>query len=103
MEKRNCWEVMACGRHPGGDKVAALGECPVVRCFAAHGINSGINGGRACWAIAGTFCGGETQGIFVDKMRQCATCFFFIMVREEEGVDSFSSVQEILTRIKSGP
>ena len=101
MRKRNCWEIMGCERHPGGTRIDELGECPAVRCFSAHGINSGINGGRACWAIAGTYCGGETQGSFTDKVRKCATCSFFLAVREEENGE-FRPVQTILAQIHSG-
>ncbi len=99
--RKNCWEIMQCGRHPGGDRLAELGECPAVRCFGAHGIHNGINGGRACWAIAGTYCGGETQGSFVDKVRQCSGCRFFHQVRQEETAGSFVPAQDILVRIAS--
>jgi hypothetical protein len=55
MPKLNCWEFEKCGRQPGGIKVKELGVCPAATEKRAHGINGGINGGRACWAIAGTF------------------------------------------------
>jgi hypothetical protein len=41
--KRNCWEVMNCGREVGGTKVDALGVCPASRLIEFDGINNGIN------------------------------------------------------------
>jgi len=99
MNKKNCWEVKQCGRQAGGAHVGEFGECPAARCFAAHGINQGMNGGRACWAIAGTFCKGTVQGHFVSKIKGCAECDFFHQVFDEEGKD-FVKVQEIASRIK---
>lgn len=100
MAKINCWEFSQCGRQPGGDHVAEFGECPTVSCFAAHGLNEGINGGRACWAIAGTFCGGVVQGTFIDKHRGCAACDFFHEVVREEKRDLLS-VQAIIASINA--
>ena len=85
MKKRNCWEVMNCGRQPGGENVAALGECPTASCLKADGINKGTNGGRACWAIAGTFSGKEIQGTFAVREGGCAVCDFFHLAQKEEG------------------
>jgi len=28
MSKKNCWEVMNCGRQTGGTKVSEMGVCP---------------------------------------------------------------------------
>ena len=99
MTRMNCWEYKNCGRQPGGQKLADLGECKAVSSFKAHGINNGINGGRACWAIAGTFCGGQKQGSFIDKYKGCVTCDFFGQVLNEEGKDLIA-VDEILSRLK---
>ena len=52
MSKQNCWEFKKCGREPGGVKTAELGVCPAATTEKANGLNSGRNGGRACWAIA---------------------------------------------------
>lgn len=101
MTKLNCWEFMKCGRQPGGNRFQQLGECPTVGYFVAHGINQGINGGRACWAIAGTYCNGEVQGSFVDKLRQCAECDFFHHVHTEEGRELVTT-PEIMERISKG-
>ena len=40
--------------------------------------------GRACWAVAGTFCKGEVQGTFAQKYKNCETCDFYRKVKEEE-------------------
>ena len=98
MAKKNCWEVKKCGRHPGGNNLKELGECPAVKSFAAHGINNGINGGRGCWAIAGTFCKGAVQGTFADKIESCTACNFYQMVQDEEGnlvTSSYKIVEKI--------
>jgi predicted Ser/Thr protein kinase len=83
-KKQNCWEYHHCGREPGGKKVSELGLCPAAVDDSYSGINSGINGGRFCWAVAGTLCGGKVQGSFAEKRSSCITCDFFRMVREEE-------------------
>ena len=57
MERKNCWEVMKCGRQPGGEKVGEFGVCPAAEPSEFDGTNRGTYGGRFCWAIAGTFCG----------------------------------------------
>ena len=99
MTKQNCWEFFKCGRQPGGDKVAELGECPVAYSFITHRVNNGINGGRACWAVAGTLCGGQIQGSFADKVKGCASCEFFHIVKREEG-ENFTKAQDILIKIR---
>jgi len=95
MFKKNCWEQKACGRQPGGDKTNELGICPVATHTKAHEINNGINGGRACWAIEGTLCGGEVQGTFAQKMGNCMDCDFYSLVRQEEG-SSYKGSREII-------
>ncbi len=84
-KKQNCWEYHNCGREPGGRKVSELGLCPAAGDNSYSGINSGINGGRFCWAVAGTLCGGKVRGSFAEKRTSCITCDFFKMIREEEG------------------
>jgi tRNA A-37 threonylcarbamoyl transferase component Bud32 len=85
-EGQNCWEYMKCGRQPEGDKVAELGICCAATDTSYEGINSGKCGGRICWAVAGTFCGGRAQGSFADKRGTCLNCDFYKMVQEEEGI-----------------
>ena len=83
--KQNCWEYKKCGREPGGQKVNELGICPATTDVLSNGLNGGKNGGRICWAVAGTFCGGQVQGSFSEKRLSCMTCDFFKKVKEEEG------------------
>jgi hypothetical protein len=87
--KLNCWEFMMCGREENGPKTAELGVCPAAADTFTDGINNGKNGGRICWAVAGTFCGDKIQGTFAEKKLSCMTCDFFKMVEEEEGVGKF--------------
>ncbi len=82
--KPNCWEVLACGREPGGANVAELGVCPAATDTSADGVNGGTNGGRVCWTIAGTFCGGSIQGSSARKKLTCLHCEFFDRVQREE-------------------
>lgn len=90
-QRQNCWAFMKCGREPAGDKVAEFGVCRAATDDSFHGLNSGKNGGRICWAIAGTFCGGEIQGSFVEKQGSCLNCNFFKLVRTEEGTVNLPS------------
>ncbi len=82
----NCWEVKKCGRQIGGEKVKELGVCPAATEKRANGIHSGLNGGRCCYAIAGTLCGGKMQGSFAQKLSNCMTCDFYKLVMTEEGL-----------------
>ncbi|MBL0713656.1 MAG: cyclic nucleotide-binding domain-containing protein [Desulfosarcina sp.] len=61
------------------------GVCPAAADTTFDGINSGTCGGRSCWAVAGTFCGGEIQGTFAQKRGACLKCSFYHRVRAEEG------------------
>ncbi len=85
MAKKNCWEVMNCGREPGGKKAQELGVCAAATDKRLDGVHGGRNGGRACWVIAGTFCDGVIQGTFAQKYQDCSVCEFFRQVRREEG------------------
>lgn len=84
MARLDCWEFKKCGREPGGSKVDELGVCPAATNVGVNGINSGKNGGRICWTLAGTLCGGEVQGEFATKIANCVTCDFYIKVLNEE-------------------
>jgi hypothetical protein len=84
MKAKNCWEVMKCGREPGG-RNEKLGICPALQSSEFDGINNGDFGGRFCWAYAGTFCEGEIQGLVAKKMKNCLDCAFLKIVKEEEG------------------
>jgi len=85
--KKNCWEVMECGREPDGAQVFELGVCPAALKHDHEGQNGGENAGRICWAVSGTFCHGVAQGTFAQKQHSCLACPFLQMVIREEGED----------------
>ncbi len=85
MAGLNCWEYKHCGRQPGGAKVGDLGVCPASLDRSSQGTNGGNNGGRFCWYVAGTFCGGTVQGSFAQKKASCMSCEFYKVVRVDEG------------------
>ena len=62
-------------------------------------MNSGINGGRACWAITGTLCGGKVQGTFASKLANCMQCEFYQLVGAEEGANH-ESAKDIIAKLK---
>jgi hypothetical protein len=68
-------------------KVSELGVCPAATDTSSNGLNGGMNGGRICWAIAGTMCGGKVQGTFAQKRITCLACDFFHQVKREEGIN----------------
>ena len=99
MAKLNCWEFKKCGREPLGAKAKELGVCPASTESRTQGVNGGKRGGRACWAVAGTLCGGKVQGTHAAKEGQCTACDFFRSVRQEEGVD-FAGTGRILPMLR---
>lgn len=82
--KQNCWEHKKCGRQPGGAKTSELGICPVTTYVDLNGTHDGKNAGRACWAIAGSLCGGRVQGTYAQKLHNCWRCEFMKSVQTEE-------------------
>jgi len=98
MGKLNCWEMKKCGREPGGAKAGELGVCPASTTGQVDGVNGGRNGGRSCWALTGTLCGGQVQGTFAVKLGNCIGCAFYKMVSDEEG-HGYVSTKEILKRL----
>lgn len=96
---QNCWEFKQCGREPGGAKVSELGVCPVPTTSVVDGMNQGKNGGRCCWAVAGTLCGGQVQGTFALKMSNCLQCEFFRSVVREEGPNR-AKLEDVLAALK---
>lgn len=82
--KLNCWEHKKCGRQPGGSKASELGICPVTMYAELDGAHDGKNAGRACWAIAGSLCGGKIQGTYAQKLNNCWRCDFMNLVKKEE-------------------
>ena len=95
---QNCWEVKHCGREPGGQKTGELGVCPASIENRTDGINRGKNGGRSCWVVAGTFCGGKVQGAFAAKLANCTLCEFYKQIAQEEGTQLIKSC-EILIKL----
>ena len=100
MNKLNCWEFKHCGRQPGGAQVTRLGQCPAATDTRVTGLHDGLNGGRVCWAITGTLCGGQVQGTFAMKLVNCMDCDFYKQVLKEEG-SQYQKAGEILARLKS--
>lgn len=84
-KKLNCWEHKKCERQPGGKLVYKFGLCRATRESRLDGVHGGDNGGRSCWVVAGTFCGGKVQGTFARKYETCKECDFYKMVLGEEG------------------
>lgn len=94
----NCWEYFECGREPGGRSVDKYGHCPAAVDERLDGFNGGKNAGRACWAVAGTMCGGKPQGLFALKIKDCMQCDFHHLVLKEEG--PHVSAADFLQKIK---
>ncbi len=84
--KRNCWDVMRCGQSPDNGKRPRK-RCPACTELFLNGIHGGKNGGRACWALSETTCGGKRQGSFEKKQHICRACPFYSQVMQEEGSD----------------
>jgi hypothetical protein len=80
----NCWEFTNCGREPGGHRADDLGVCPAGADGRMDGVNGGRNGGRICWAVAGTFSHNRPQCIYADATRPCETCEFYLIVHPTE-------------------
>lgn len=101
--KLNCWEFNNCGREPGGNNIEKYGPCPAALDKRLDGYNSGTNAGRACWAVAGTLCGGAPKGLIALKLRDCMKCEFHHTVIKEEnlGKRPNDSVSELLTKIRA--
>ncbi|MCF6290687.1 MAG: hypothetical protein L3J03_06815 [Desulfobacterales bacterium] len=104
MKKLNCWEFKKCGREPGGVKVSELGVCPASTETRVDGVNHGDKGGRACWAVSGTFCKGKIEGTFSSKASSCMLCDFYKKVCREQGSEFKGAgfILEIL-RKSAGP
>ncbi len=83
--KQNCWEIKQCGREPGGAKAHEMGVCVAAKDKTFDGINNGKYGGRVCWAVAGTLCGGKIQGSFTEKQLSCMSCDVYKQIKTEEG------------------
>jgi protein phosphatase len=82
--KINCWQYKNCGREPGGAKADTEGVCPAASGKAFDAFNNGVNAGRSCWLVAGTFCDNKIMGTFAEKIDTCKNCGFYQKVQEEE-------------------
>jgi hypothetical protein len=97
--KLNCWEYTKCDMQPGGEKAKINGPCPAAVDERVNGFNGGINAGRACWAIAGTYCGGSPKGLYALKLKDCMACDFHELVVKEEK-KKYNKVSALFERIK---
>jgi len=95
VSKLNCWEYKKCGRETGGGKVHEFGICPATTDFFADRLNEGKNGGRICWAIAGTFCDGEIEGTFSRNKFSCINCDFYQLVVAEENLSNYQILMPV--------
>jgi hypothetical protein len=87
----NCWQYMQCGREAGGLRADEQGVCPASTEKRLDAVHGGKNGGRACWAVAGSFAKRKPSGVHAakDKDWDCSLCDFFRMVKGEEGKDTW--------------
>jgi len=95
QNKQNCWEYKECGREPGGFEIEKYGICSASTSVEVDGLNDGKNGGRICWAVAGTFMDGEIAGKFAADKFSCVNCDFFKFVSDEQGADRFEMVTPV--------
>lgn len=92
----NCWEFKSCGRDADCLEESEHGICPATIEDKVDGINSGINGGRVCWALDSTLCDGKIQGVYAQKIIKCMSCNFYQKVLKEERNRDFKSPTFIL-------
>ena len=83
----NCWEYMKCGREPGGINAGSHGGCRASTNRLLDKVHGGLNAGRSCWAIAGSLSRFDITGTFAKQHKDCRSCQFFQLVKEEEGKD----------------
>lgn len=95
MVRKNCWEVIQCGRQQNGEQANELGVCPAAATSTCDGVNEGIKGGRFCWTVSGTFCSGKEEDTFTKKFMNCLNCSFLKQVNEEEGNNFILSPNEL--------
>ncbi|MDP4267742.1 MAG: hypothetical protein Q8880_09970 [Bacteroidota bacterium] len=93
---KNCWEIKKCGRGPNGKNAAKEGICPAAVETRTHNVNNGVNGGRACWAVAGSFHNENKDGTIERKAFTCLKCHCYKRVWEEEHKSgSYVEIHEI--------
>jgi signal transduction histidine kinase/DNA-binding response OmpR family regulator/HAMP domain-containing protein len=72
----HCWEVKGCGKE----------DCP------SYGKSDNLR----CWEVAGTFCRGEVQGTFAQKLGDCRKCEVYQDAREDFISDLGETFNEML-------
>ncbi len=82
MAAQNCWEFKKCGREEGGAKAKELGVCIAYP-----------NHGRDCWIVTGTLCGGQVQGTFAQKLKNCKACEFYKLASLSEVIVSMLALE----------
>jgi hypothetical protein len=82
--KRNCWDYYRCGKQAEGDHGKKHDVCPAYLETKLNGVHNGMNGGRACWIVADTMCGGRIKRTLVPKFIVCNLCDFKKTVISEE-------------------
>ena len=84
--KLNCWEFKNCGRESEETSTHELGVCPAAIAHHVDGVNIGHNGGRICWALAGTLGDGTKTctATFSEKITDCIMCEFYQYVLDHE-------------------
>jgi len=94
-QKQNCWEFHDCKRHGDGKGPAPYEVCPAATECRLDSIHGGRFGGRSCWLVMDTLCGGEVQKSPEDKRRHCEACSFADLVRREEGDERMISEESL--------
>jgi len=97
MQRLNCWEFDRHGKETCCMKRAEPGTCPAATESRINGVNNGINGGRACWAINILLNSKRTEGALSSKLESCFSCGFYALVQMEEG-RNFMPIKDILKK-----
>lgn len=85
-QRLGCWEFKKCGgREAGGLRATRLGICPAATDSSYSDGNRGVNAGRCCWRVAGTFCEGKAEGSFAGGFMSCSCCDFCRLVQQTKG------------------
>ncbi len=84
---------MNCGRGPGNTQ-SKCDQCPATKPSSLDGFNQGINAGRACWLVAGTFCNKKVAGTYAEKKNSCMECDFYRAVNKSPG-ETWLSIENV--------
>ena len=102
MARLNCWQVMDCGREPGGRNADEQGVCPAATESRLDGVNHGDRGGRACWVAAGVLSSTEMEATSA-LHSLCVSCPFYERVITEEGREFVFSPEIVATMKRVDP